>query len=97
MQVEAQRQELAKLQSENSILHQQLILAKENSKSADSAVYQETKRLEDKVAELTFWKQAAADKQRSLEKENAQLRNKVQELVSMTDQLSAGISRYVSS
>ena len=50
----------------------------------------QVKAREDKIAELSFWKHTALEKLQAAERENLQLRKKVDELLRLTDQLSGG-------
>ncbi|KAJ9515516.1 hypothetical protein QJQ45_021666, partial [Haematococcus lacustris] len=89
---EALRQDVARLQSNNSSLLVQLKQAKEQNEHSDKGNYQTVKSLEDRIAELTFWQQSALSRLESSEKDNYALKAKVVELVKLTDQLTAGIT-----
>ncbi|GFH18295.1 BLD10 protein, partial [Haematococcus lacustris] len=91
-QSEALRQDVARLQSNNSSLLVQLKQAKEQNEHSDKGNYQTVKSLEDRIAELTFWQQSALSRLESSEKDNDALKAKVVELVKLTDQLTAGIT-----
>lgn len=86
------RQDNTRLQSENAQLHVAVIKNQESQAQGDKDSYQQVKRLEDRIAELQFWRATALDKIQSTEKENLALKGKVDELVRLTDQLTAGWS-----
>jgi hypothetical protein len=93
-QVEALKADSVKLSSENSQLHLLLIKAQEGGSRHDKESYQQIKKLEERIAELTYWKQTAMDRIQAAERENSGLRAKVSELVKLTDQLTAGQARW---
>ncbi len=88
--MEALKKDSATLQADNSQLHVMLIKAREENSATGKDSYQTTKKLEDRIAELSFWKQGALAQLQAAEKENAALKTKLQELVSKTDQLTSG-------
>lgn len=89
-QFHAFSQEVARQQAENRQLHISLIQEAEKFDRAEKQHYQQVKKLEDKIAELSYWKQAASEKQQATERENASLRRKIDSLVKLTDKLTAG-------
>lgn len=89
-QLEALKQDSTKLQSENAELHVLLIKANESRNKDDKDAYQHHKRLEDRVAELSYWKSTATERMQAAERENLALRAKVDELLKLTDQLTSG-------
>lgn len=88
--LEGSQQVANQLQAEQAQLHGLLVKANEHSGRVETEAYQQAKRLEDRIAELAFWKQAAAEKLAAGERENLALKAKVAELVKLTDQLAAG-------
>eukprot|EP00798_Chlamydomonas_sp_ICE-L_P012231 gene12231-15369_t len=84
------QQDASKLQGENSKLHMLLISGAEKFDHAEKEHYQHVKRLEDRISELSFWKQSASEKMATLERENAQLKKKVGELTQMSEQVASG-------
>ncbi|KAG1668637.1 hypothetical protein FOA52_002490 [Chlamydomonas sp. UWO 241] len=85
--VQAQLQEK---QAENNQLHMGMIRESEAHDRWQKQHYQTVKRLEDRVAELSYWKAAAGDKMAAVEREDAALRRKVDELVRLNDRLTGG-------
>jgi hypothetical protein len=78
------------MQAEHAQLHALLVKANEHSARTETDSYQTAKKLEGRIAELSFWKQAASEKMQVREKENLSLKAKVAELIKLMDQLSAG-------
>jgi hypothetical protein len=95
-QLGAVKQDTARQQAENSQLHIRLIQEAEQHDRQEKAHYQQVKRLEDKIAELSYWKQSATEKLQLSERENVSLRRKVDGLVKLTDQLTAGVPHVTS-
>lgn len=89
-QFHAFSQEVARQQAESRQLHISLIQEAEKFDRAEKQHYQQVKKLEDRIAELTYWKQSASEKQQATERENASLRRKIDSLVKLTDKLTAG-------
>lgn len=75
---------------ENSQLHIQLIQEAERFERQERQHYQEKKRLEDKIAELSFWKQSATEKLQSAASESSDLKAKIEELIKINDKLTSG-------
>jgi hypothetical protein len=50
----------------------------------------QVKRFEDRIAELSYWKQSATERLRHSERENDMLRRKIEGLVKLNDKLSSG-------
>lgn len=94
LQVEALKHDSSKLVAENSELRSQIIRANEGLQQHDKDAYQATKKLEDRIAELTYWKQTAADKMQAAERENSALLSKIAGLVALTDQMSSGAQKH---
>ena len=92
LQVSAVRQDTVRQQAENSQLHIRLIQEAEKYDRQEKSHYQQTKKLEDKIAELTYWKQSASEKLVAAERESSSLRRKMEALVKLTDKLSSGHS-----
>lgn len=90
MQLESVRQDSVRLQSENSQLHVLVMQHAERHEREAREHYTAVKRLEDTIAELSYWKHAAAEKLASADKENAGLRKRCQELAKLTDRLASG-------
>jgi len=89
-QLTSSQQTASHLQAEQSQLHALLVAANERSTRLETDAYQQAKRLEDRIAELTFWKQAASEKLQAGEREHQGLKSRVAELVKLTDRLAAG-------
>jgi len=92
-QLEGSQRGAAQLQADQAELHALLVKANERGARLEADGYQQAKRLEARIAELTFWQQAAQDKLRAGERESGALRAKVAELVRLTDRLAAGAPR----
>jgi hypothetical protein len=92
-QLNALLQDAARQQAENSQLHLSLIQEAERADKQQKQHYQQVKKLEDTVAELRYWKQAASDKIQAAERENTSLRRKMDGLVKLNDQLVSGERR----
>ena len=90
-QVQTLKQDQAKQALENSQLHIQLIQEAERFERQERQHYQEKKRLEDKIAELSFWKQSATEKLQASAHESSDLRLKIDELIKINDKLTAGV------
>eukprot|EP00955_Chlamydomonas_euryale_P108639 365863-Chlamydomonas_euryale.AAC.4 len=76
---------------EISQLHARLIREAEVHDQWQKQHYQDAKRLEDRIAELSFWKSTAGEKLTAAERTNAGLRSKVDELLRLNDRLSSGV------
>lgn len=87
---------MARQQAESRQLHISLIKEAEKFDRAEKQHYQQVKKLEDRIAELTYWKQSASEKQQATERENASLRRKIDSLVKLTDKLTAGEDEWSS-
>lgn len=83
MQLEVVKQDCGRLSKENTQLHEQLIREAERYEQLQKESYQRTKKLEDQVAELSYWKQQAISRYDGLEKDNQGLRKKVAELIKL--------------
>ena len=70
-----------RLASENNQLHLQLLKAADVADKTDREHYQEIKRFEGQVTELSCWKHQTAGRFHILEQENAGLRAKVEEIL----------------
>lgn len=90
MQLETVRQESVRLQSENSQLHVLVMQHVERHDEQAREHYQECKRLEDTIAELSYWKQLAGEKLLAAERENSGLRKRCDDLTKLTDKLATG-------
>ncbi len=90
IQMEAVRQDSTRLQSENSQLHVLVLQHTERHERQAREHYQECKRLQDAIAELSYWKHQAAEKMQAAERENSGLRKRCDELVKLTDRLTTG-------
>ena len=88
----AVRQDTTRLQAENSQLHIRLIQEAEKYDRQEKIQYQLVKKLEDRIAELSYWKQSAAEKLMAADRENAGLRKKMDGLVNLNDRLTSGVS-----
>lgn len=84
------RQETARLQAENSQLHIRLIQEAEKFDRQEKSHYQQIKKLEDRIAELSYWKQSASEKLMAADKEASGLRRKIDGLVKLNDKLTSG-------
>uniref|UniRef100_A0A7S0UMS0 Uncharacterized protein n=1 Tax=Polytomella parva TaxID=51329 RepID=A0A7S0UMS0_9CHLO len=90
-QMEAMRNECARLQTENSQLQVSLIKESEQAASVRKESYQAAKRLEDRVAELMYWREQALDRLRTADREVADLKRKLSESINTMDRLTKGI------
>ncbi|GFR41794.1 hypothetical protein Agub_g2559, partial [Astrephomene gubernaculifera] len=88
--LEAVRQESVRLQSENSQLHVLVMQHAERHDKQAKEHYQACKRLEDTIAELSYWKHHALEKLQAAERENNGLRKHCEELTKLTDRLASG-------
>jgi hypothetical protein len=75
------RSDAGRLARENAALHEQLLRDAERHDAAARASYAATKRLEDRVAELSYWRTQALARYDGLERDNAALRRRVAELI----------------
>ncbi|GIL57051.1 hypothetical protein Vafri_12185 [Volvox africanus] len=94
--LEAVRQESVRLQSENSQLH---VLVMQHAERYDKQArehYQTCKRLEDTIAELSYWKHHASEKLQAAERESSGLRKRCEDLVKLTDRLATGAATPLS-
>jgi hypothetical protein len=92
--MEVLRAESGRLAAENSELHLQLIREAERFDRAEKDHYQTVKRLEDRLAELSYWKHQAASRMQALERDNAALRARGEELLSLADRVSKGVRGF---
>jgi hypothetical protein len=90
LKVQAVNLDSARQQAENRQLHISIIQEAEKFDRQEKQHYQHVKKLEDKIAELSYWKQSASDKLLASEKENASLRRKIDSLIKLTDKLTSG-------
>lgn len=81
---------LQALQMENSQLHIRLIQEAEAHDRQLKQQYQDVKRLEGRIAELSFWKQTAQDKLAASERGNYALQLQLDDLVRLNDRLASG-------
>ena len=81
MQVEVLTIDTEHLATENNQLHLRLIREAEEHRAHEREHLKKQKSLEDAVAELTFWKSSIAAKHAELERENAALKGRLQELL----------------
>ena len=88
----AVRQDTVRLQAENSQLHIRLIQEAEKYDRQEKSHYQQVKKLEDRIAELSYWKQSASEKLMAADRENSGLRRKIDGLVKLNDKLTSGRS-----
>lgn len=88
MQLEVVKQDAGRLSTENCQLHEQLIHEAERYEQLQRESYQRTKSLEDRVAELSYWKQQAISRYDGLDKDNQALRKRVAELIKMGEKRS---------
>lgn len=86
------RQDTSRQQSENSQLHVKLIQEAEKYDRQEKNHYQQVKKLEDKIAELSYWKHTATEKLLAAERENSGLRKKIDGLVKLNDKLTSGLA-----
>jgi len=82
------KQDAGRLSTENNQLHEQLILEAERYEQLQRESYQRTKSLEDKVAELSYWKQQAISRYDGLDRDNQALRKRIAELIKMGEKRS---------
>ena len=81
MQVAVLTKDSERLAAENNHLHLRIIQETEKHKAQDREHLTRLRKLEDTVAELNFYKSSSAERHAALEKENAGLRAKTQELL----------------
>ncbi len=79
-----------RLQSENSQLHVLVMQQAERQERQAREHYQARKRLEDTIADLSYWKNVAAEKLVAADRENGALRRRSEELQHLIDKLTAG-------
>lgn len=82
------KQDCGRLSKENTQLHEQLIREAERYEQLQKDSYQHTKRLEDQVAELSYWRQQAVSRYEGVERDNQSLRKKVAELIKLGEKRS---------
>ncbi|GAX72996.1 hypothetical protein CEUSTIGMA_g448.t1 [Chlamydomonas eustigma] len=88
--ISAVRYDVNKQQVENTQLHLRLIKEAEHRDQQEKAHYQQIKRLENTIAELSFWKKTSVDKITESQRENDMLRQKIESLIALNDKLTAG-------
>ena len=81
VQVEVLHRDNARLTSENNQLHLQLLRESEKVDAAASEGYQASRRLQSQITELTYWKQQTVERFVELEKENAGLKGRINDLL----------------
>ena len=81
VQVEVLQRDNARLTSENNQLHLQLLRESEKVDAAASEGYQASRRLQSQITELTYWKQQTVERFVELEKENAGLKGRINDLL----------------
>ena len=81
VQVTVLTRETEVLATENNQLHHTIIQETEKQKRQEREHLRRHKSLQDTVAELTFWKASSSERHATLERENAGLRAKTQELL----------------
>eukprot|EP00878_Enallax_costatus_P036574 GHUV01041084.1.p1 GENE.GHUV01041084.1~~GHUV01041084.1.p1 ORF type:complete len:305 (+),score=105.84 GHUV01041084.1:203-1117(+) len=86
--LEVVKQDCGRLSKENTQLHEQLIREAERYEQLQKESYQRTKKLEDQVAELSYWKHQALSRYDGLEKDNQGLRKRVAELIKLGEKRS---------
>lgn len=89
-QLDIVKQDCGRVTAENNNLHVQLIEEAEKYEQLQKDSYQKIKKLEDKLAELSYWQQQAIGRYDVLEKDNAALRKRVAELLKMGEKRSKG-------
>lgn len=82
------KQDCGRLSKENTQLHEQLIHEAERYQQLQKESYQRTKKLEDQVAELSYWKNQAVNRYDALEKDNQGMRKRVAELIKLGEKRS---------
>uniref|UniRef100_A0A061RMJ2 Centrosomal protein of 135 kDa n=1 Tax=Tetraselmis sp. GSL018 TaxID=582737 RepID=A0A061RMJ2_9CHLO len=83
--LEVWKKDSQRLLHENNQLHVELIRQAERFDEDKKQHYLQSKRLEDRISELTFWKAQHVDRYSSLEEENARLREKIQDILGLSD------------
>ena len=81
VQVEVLHRDNVRLTSENNQLHLQLLRESEKVDAAASEGYQASRRLQSQITELTYWKQQTVERFVELEKENAGLKGRINDLL----------------
>jgi hypothetical protein len=84
------KQDCSRLSNESNQLHAQLIREADRYEQLQKDNYKKVKKLEDEVAELTYWKSQAIHRYDGLEKDNSALRSKVAELIKQGEKRSKG-------
>jgi hypothetical protein len=88
--LEVVRQESGRLLSENNQLHLELIKQAEKHGRQEKEGYLASKKLEGQVADLSYWKQHNQERLEALDRENAQLKQKLAALVAQFERRSKG-------
>ena len=83
--LEVVRQESGRLLNENNQLHLELIKQAEQHERSDKERYLAAKKLEDQVAELSFLKQFNKESMKAMDRENAQLKQRLDELMAQME------------
>ena len=81
VQVTVLTKDTERLATENNDLHLRIIQESEKQKCQEREHLRSLKKLEDTLAELSFRNSSSADRHAALEKDNAGLRAKMQELL----------------
>lgn len=75
------KHENASLAADNNQLHLQVIKETEHSDARERQHYLQLKAMEDRIAELAFWKHRTLEGFQALEKDNEGLKKRLQELL----------------
>lgn len=80
-QIDVLKKDGGRLTAENNNLHLELIRSTEKYERREREHYQETKKLEDQIAELAYWKAQTVERFKDLENENNGLKEKLKDLL----------------
>jgi hypothetical protein len=81
-----------KVIAENSQLHVQLVQQAEQYDTREKDHYKHVKRLEDREAELSYWKHQAIDRFQKVERENSELKKRLEQLLKLAEKRSQGVA-----
>eukprot|EP00892_Ulva_mutabilis_P000683 jgi/Ulvmu1/10615/UM065_0072.1 len=81
--IDAIKKDSSRVVRENNALHAQLIQRDEESTAQQALHYQRVKELEGEIAELSFWKHQTCSRMEQSEKVNAELRERLSDLMTL--------------
>ncbi len=89
--LEVVRQESGRLLNENNQLHIELIKQAEKHDKKDQQSYLTVKKMEGQVSDLTYYKQHHKERMEVMDKENTQLKHRLEQLLSQFEKRSKGM------